>query len=145
MWSYVYTCTTLLLYIGIRIRSEGLSQLMTKRNASEYIIEVYRDTHARYCRRRAKLRWACECRSSVAHSTKVGRLSWLSRRSVSCIRVALRAVSTRRLFAMLTPTHVMLTFEHSAQNNCIPKRDIIHRSIYIQTLARCDAELVASR
>ena len=65
---------------------------MTKRNASEYIIgSIYRDTHARYCRRRAKLRWTCRC--SVAHSTRVGRFSWLSRRSVSCIRVALHAVS----------------------------------------------------
>ena len=68
--------------------------MMTKRNASEYIkgsIRIYRDTHARYCRGRAKLRWAC--RSSVVHSTKVGRLSWLSpRRSVSCIRVALQGL-----------------------------------------------------
>ena len=84
--------------LGIRIRSEGLAQVLTKRNASENIkgsIRVYRDTHARYCRGRAKLRWACP--SSVVHSTKVGRLSWLSpRRSVSCIRVALHAVSTRQ-------------------------------------------------
>ena len=118
----MYTCTALLLYIGIRIRSEGLAQLMTKRNASEYIIEVYRDTHARYCRRRAKLRWACECRSSVAHSTKSRSLVVVV---ASLCELHSSGVSTRRLFAMLTPTHVMLTFEHSAQNNCIPKRDII--------------------
>ena len=103
--------------------------MLTKRNASEYIkgsIRIYRDTHARYCRGRAKLRWACP--SSVVHSTKVGRLSWLTlspRRSVSCIRVALHAASTRRLVASsilcyYTQTHVMRTFARSAH---IPKRD----------------------
>ena len=67
--------------LGIRIRSEGLAQVMTKRNASEYIkgsVRVYRDTHARYCRGRAKLRWACP--SSVVHSSVACR---------GCRRVAL--------------------------------------------------------
>ena len=50
-------------------------------------------------------RWAC--RSSVAHSSRVGRLSWLSpRRSMSCIRVALHAVSiiyTQAVASMIDP------------------------------------------
>ena len=74
--------------------------MMTKRNASEYIIgsiQRYpvlptRDTVIAGLSS-GLARWAC--RSSVAHSSRVGRLSWLSpRRSVSCIRVALHAVST---------------------------------------------------
>ena len=80
--------------LGVRIRSEGLAQVMTKRNASEYIkgsVRLYRDTHARYCRGRAKLRWACP--SSVVHSSVACR-GCRPRRSVSCIRVALHAVST---------------------------------------------------
>ena len=99
--------------------------MLTKRNASEYIkgsidLRVYRDTHARYCRGRAKLRWACP--SSVVHSTKVGRLSWLSpRRSVSCIRVALHAVSTRRL--------VVSSMQHSQSN--IPMRYTDARDAYV--------------
>ena len=104
--------------------------MMTKRNASEYIIgniQRYpvptRDTVITGLSS-GLARWAC--RSSVAHSSRVGRLSWLSpRRSVSCIRVALHAVSTRRLvasmiqhatFLCVTPTHVMLTFARSAHS-----------------------------
>ena len=85
--------------------------MLTKRNTSEYIkgsIRIYRDTHAQYCRGRAKLRWACP--SSVVHLTKVSRLSWLSpRRSVSCIRVALHAVKYTQACCVQHATSLCVT------------------------------------
>ena len=68
--NYVY-----IIILGIRIRSEGLAQVMTKRNASEYIIgsiQRYpvptRDTVIAGLSS-GLARWAC--RSSVAHSSRV--------------------------------------------------------------------------
>ena len=99
--------------------------MMTIRNASEYIIASLQIYPRMILSSPAKLRWAC--RSSVAHSTRVGRLSWLSRRCVSCIRVALHTLIPARTYvqyANITPTHVMCTFARSVRNNCIPKCDI---------------------
>ena len=91
--------------------------MMTKRNASEYIkgsVRLYRDTHARYCRGRAKLRWACP--SSVVHSSVACR----GCRRVSCIPSG--AACSKYLLRPAYACNIPMRYTDT-RDAYIPKRD----------------------
>ena len=107
--------------------------MMRKRNASEYIIgsKVYRDTHMRYCRRRAKFMkvWhgglvGLVLRTRVEWSPVVvvaGSLCELHSSGAACskykyTRSLVASMIQHATFLCVTPTHVMLTFARSAHS-----------------------------